>query len=356
MEIYTFANRNKMTSNHYGGTQMKATAIAHTNIALIKYWGKRNESLFLPMNSSLSITLDKFYTTTTVEFCSQLYEDVFILNGNLTSEDETTKVARFLDHIRRMSGTESFAMVQSTNKVPTAAGFASSASGYAALAAAATKAIGLNVDDRTLSKIARLGSGSASRSIFGGFVEWQKGEEEDGSDSFAHPIDDTEGWDLSILAVFITGKQKLVSSREGMKRVVETSPFYANWPAEAKKDLIIAKKAIQERDFEVLGMVAEANALKMHATTLGAHPPFTYWESATLDVMQKIQELRSVGIQAYFTIDAGPNVKVICQPADEQVVRDALLSIPSVRDVISSSFGPGVQYIAEKAHGHMGNH
>ncbi|MDP4084887.1 MAG: diphosphomevalonate decarboxylase [Bacillota bacterium] len=325
---------------------MKATAMAHTNIALIKYWGKRDETLFLPMNSSLSITLDKFYTTTTVEFCTHLYEDVFILNGSLTNEAETQKVTRFLNIVRKMSGKELFAIVKSNNKVPTAAGFASSASGYAALAAASTKAIGLDIDNRTLSKIARLGSGSACRSIYGGFVEWQKGEEEDGSDSFAKPIIAHDSWDISILSVLITANQKKVLSREGMKRVVETSPFYSSWPIEAEKDLIIAKKAIQERDFDELGRVTEANALKMHATTLGANPPFLYWQSATIDVIQKVQELRSIGLHAYFTIDAGPNVKIICLPQDEQAVKESLHSLPAIRDVYSSRIGPGVQLLA----------
>ena len=324
---------------------MKATARAHTNIALIKYWGKRNEELFLPMNSSVSITLDQFYTTTSVRFCTCLSADIFVLNGHLGSESETEKISVFLDLIREMAGVKIHAVVDSVNKVPTAAGFASSASGFAALAAAATKALDMEIDEKTLSQIARQGSGSACRSIYGGYVEWQKGEKEDGTDSFAKQILKEEDWDLSILSVLLEAAPKKVLSREGMKRTVETSPFYAGWLETVEDDLEVAKRAIGLRDFEMLGNVLEKNALKMHATTLGANPPFMYWQSATFDVMYKIEELRSSGIQAYFTIDAGPNVKVLCQPKDEQVVQEALRNIPTVQDVYLCHPGPGITYL-----------
>lgn len=329
---------------------MIVTAKAHTNIALIKYWGKRDESLFLPTNSSLSITLDKFYTTTSVQFCANLLEDVFVLNNVMASEEETLKITRFLDLIRRISGENSYAVVKSTNKVPTAAGFASSASGFAALAAAATKAIGLDLGLKELSQIARQGSGSASRSIHGGFVEWLKGKKDDGSDSFAQPIPDGDGWDISVLSACLASGPKKVLSREGMKRTVETSPFYSAWLSEVEKDFLIAKEAIRKHDFEMLGEVAEANALKMHATTLGAYPPFMYWHGATIDVMEQVQSLRSTGIQAYFTIDAGPNVKILCKPMDEQAVREALLAIPSVQNVFTSHPGPGITFLPDSKH------
>ena len=324
---------------------MKATARAHTNIALIKYWGKRNEELFLPMNSSVSITLDEFYTTTSVQFCSCLSADVFVLNGHLGSESETEKITNFLDLIREMAGKRIHAVVDSVNKVPTAAGFASSASGFAALAAAATKALGMEIDEKTLSQIARQGSGSACRSIYGGYVEWEKGEKEDGTDSFAKQLIKEEDWDLSILSVLLEAAPKKVLSREGMRRTVETSPFYAGWLDTVEDDLEVAKQAIGLRDFEKLGNVLEKNALKMHATTLGANPPFMYWQSATYDVMEIVEKLRSSGIQAYFTIDAGPNVKVLCQPKDEQIVQEALRNIPSVQDVYLCHPGPGITYL-----------
>ena len=324
---------------------MHATARAHTNIALIKYWGKRDESLFLPTNSSLSITLDEFYTTTTVSFQPSLNKDVFLLNGEKANEHETNKISRFLDKIRIRANKQIYAEVNSLNQVPTAAGFASSASGFAALAAAATKAIGLEVTNQELSIIARQGSGSACRSIYGGFVEWQQGVLDDGTDSHAVPILHENEWNVSILSVLLESEQKKVLSRDGMKRTVETSVFYSGWLEAVQKDLTTAKQSIAERNFEALGKVAEANALKMHATTLGAEPPFMYWQSSTLDVMQKIQELREAGMQAYFTIDAGPNVKVLCQPKDEEAVRQALLDLEKVKGVHTCHPGPGIVYL-----------
>jgi diphosphomevalonate decarboxylase len=326
---------------------LEATAKAHTNIALIKYWGKRDEELFLPMNNNLSITLDQFYTITSVQFCECLTSDKLYLNGILATEDETKKVSGLLDLIRNLAGEKKYAIVDSINKVPTAAGFASSASGFAALAAAATKALNMDINEQTLSTIARQGSGSACRSIYGGYVEWKKGELTDGTDSYAEQILPEEEWDLSILSVLLEPKQKKILSREGMKRSVDTSPFYQGWLDTVDEDLGVAKEAINQRNFEMLGDVLERNAMKMHATTLGANPPFMYWQSATFDVMEKVHELRESGIHAYFTIDAGPNVKVLCQPKDEAYVREALMTVTSVQDVFTCHPGPGISYLPQ---------
>ncbi|WP_062107234.1 diphosphomevalonate decarboxylase [Bacillus niameyensis] len=325
---------------------MEAIARANTNIALIKYWGKRDEKLFLPMNSSVSITLDQFYTTTSVQFSPNLAADIFLLNGQQENEEETRKISRFLDKIRVLAGKDVHAIVDSMNSVPTAAGFASSASGFAALAAAASKAIGLNLDERELSIIARQGSGSACRSIYGGFVEWQKGEREDGLDSFAQPLLDEKEWDLTIFSVLVESKRKKVLSREGMRRTVETSPFYSGWLKAVEEELVIAKSAIANKDFEVIGNVLEKNALKMHATTLGADPPFLYWQGATFDVMEQVWELRANGIGAYFTIDAGPNVKIICERKDEKRVQAALSELPTVQKIFVCHPGQGVTYLS----------
>ena len=324
-----------------------ATAKANTNIALIKYWGKRDEKLFLPMNSSLSITLNNFHTITTVEFREELKEDKLIWNQAHGSAKELMKISSFLDIIRKEAGASLYANVITENHVPTAAGFASSASGYAALAAAATKAIGLDLSPEGLSKIARQGSGSPCRSIYGGFVEWQKGCLEDGSDSFARQILDEKAWNVTILSVMVTAGQKKVSSREGMKRTVETSPFYQGWLDTVGEDMEVAKKVIRNRDFEFLGAVLEGNALKMHATMLGAKPPIIYWESGTLEVIHRIQDLRQEGVLTFFTIDAGPNVKVLCEPKNEDKVKQALMGLRSVQKVISCNPGEGVKYLSE---------
>lgn len=324
---------------------MKAIAKAHTNIALIKYWGKRDETLILPTNSSLSITLDQFYTETAVEYSRGLKKDVFYLNGKLANEKETQKVSRFLDLVRKQAGNDLKAEIHSDNHVPTAAGFASSASGIAALAAAATKAMGLELDSQSLSRLARRGSGSACRSIYGGFVKWEKGHSADGEDSYAIPILPEDQWDLSVLSVMLERKQKKVLSREGMKRTVDTSVFYNGWLETVPNDLVRMEEAIKNRDFQQLGSVAEKNALKMHATTLGADPPFLYWSSSTLSVMEKVQELREQGIQAYFTIDAGPNVKVLCEKENEKRVADELSKLPDVKELFICHPGPGISYL-----------
>ncbi|WP_337019561.1 diphosphomevalonate decarboxylase [Oceanobacillus massiliensis] len=325
---------------------MKATAKAHTNIALIKYWGKRDESLILPTNSSLSLTLDGFYTTTTVDFREGLMQDRFLLDDQPVEGDAYHRVTQFLNLIRRLAGREElYANVRSINAVPTAAGLASSASGFAALAAAGTKAIGLELNDQELSRLTRQGSGSASRSIYGGFSEWQMGSKVDGSDSFAVPIASAEHWDVRVAAVVLSSRVKKVSSRAGMKRTVDTSPFYPGWIDGISKDLREIKAAIHTKDFEKTGQIAEANCLKMHATTLAANPPFTYWNDLTMRVMQTVQEMRANGIPVYFTIDAGPNVKVLYLPEHEKSVEKTLREIPGVADVILSKPGQGISYL-----------
>lgn len=327
---------------------MKGMARANTNIALIKYWGKRDEDLILPMNSSLSVTLDRFYTTTSVQFCVELHEDVFLLNHQLATGAETKRVTQFLDHIRKKANIPLKAIVSSVNIVPTAAGFASSASGFAALAAAASQALGLTLEEKELTKLARLGSGSACRSIYGGFVEWQKGTRGDGEDSYAKPILREQDWKISILSVLVHSKQKKTSSRDGMKTTVKTSPFYTGWIEAVEQELEIVKEAISTRDFPMLGKAVEANALKMHATMLGADPPIIYWQGGTIDVMHHVHFLRESGIPVYFTIDAGPNVKVLCLPQDEKYVKEQLSSLPSVKGVFICHPGSGVEIYNQK--------
>ncbi|WLV24857.1 diphosphomevalonate decarboxylase [Aciduricibacillus chroicocephali] len=325
---------------------MKATAKAHTNIALIKYWGKRDESLILPMNNSLSLTLDGFHTTTTVEFQEGLEKDTFSLNSVGAEGVELERVSVFLDLIRSQYDIGPIhAQVQSTNTVPTAAGFASSASGFAALAAAATRALGLELDDTELSRLTRQGSGSACRSVYGGFVEWQMGERADGMDSYAVQVAPANYWDVRMAGVVLSDKMKKVSSREGMKRTVDTSPFYNAWVDSIAPDLAGIKDGIREQNFEKVGEIAEANCLKMHATTLGAVPPFTYWLDSTMAVMQTVRSMRDAGVPAYFTIDAGPNVKVLYLPENEEAVHTTLRNIPGVADVILSRTGQGITYL-----------
>lgn len=317
----------------------KGKARAHANIALIKYWGKKDDELVIPMNSSLSLTLDCFYTEFEVVFDGNIDQDYFYLNNIIQDKDSRDKVSKFLNLFRHRVGIKTPAIVKSFNYVPTAAGLASSASGFAALAAASNIATGLNLNDRDLSMYARRGSGSATRSVYGGFVEWQKGRSE--MDSYAIEIDDAN-WDIGMVVVVVNRGEKQVSSREGMKRTVATSTFYRAWVESAAEDLEMIKIAIKNRDFEQMGEIAESNGLKMHATMLGANPPLSYWEPDSVVVMQMVRELRREGIPCYFTMDAGPNVKIICRLSQSNIIKARLEQIFKTEQIIVTGPGAGI--------------
>jgi diphosphomevalonate decarboxylase len=322
----------------------KGKARAYTNIALIKYWGKQNETLILPMNNSLSLTLDAFYTETEVIFSDTFNEDQFYLDNQLQDKKATAKISAFLDIARKKAKTTQKAKVISHNFVPTAAGLASSASGLAALAGACNQALNLELDDRSLSRLARRGSGSACRSIFGGFVEWEKGQDDE--TSFAKQVP-SEGFEENLAMVFLllNEQKKDVSSRDGMRRTVETSSFYQGWLDSVEADLTQLKRAIKTKNFQLLGETMEQNGLKMHGTTLAAHPPFTYWSPDSLKAMQAVRELRNNGVPCYFTMDAGPNVKVLVQKEHLATVQQTFGDLFSSQQVISAFAGPGMTII-----------
>ncbi len=320
-------------------------ARAHTNIALIKYWGKRDKELFLPMNSSLSLTLDAFYTDTKVTFDDRLTADAFVLNGQEQSADEVVKISRFLDLFRKEMGLATYARVESLNFVPTAAGLASSASAFAALALAVDDALQLNLDRQLLSTYARRGSGSSTRSLFGGFVEWQMGT---GSlDSMAVPVDDAD-WDIGMLVLAVNTAQKKVASRVGMEHTVATSTFYDAWVTSSAQDLAAIKTAIAQHNFSKVGEIAEHNGMKMHATTLSANPPFTYWSADSVRAQEAVRQVREeTGLKAYMTMDAGPNVKVLCRASQMAELRDRLSVLLSDISIISSKPGDGARVLTE---------
>ena len=322
----------------------KGKARAYTNIALIKYWGKKNEELILPMNNSLSLTLDAFYTETEVIFSDSYMVDEFYLDGTLQDEKATKKVSQFLDLFRKEAGLSLKASVISQNFVPTAAGLASSASELAALAGACNTALKLGLDDLSLSRFARRGSGSACRSIFGGFVEWEKGH--DDLSSYAKPVpSDSFEDDLAMVFVLINDQKKEVSSRNGMRRTVETSSFYQGWLDSVEGDLYQLKQAIKTKDFQLLGETMERNGLKMHGTTLAAQPPFTYWSPDSLKAMDAVRQLRKKGIPCYFTMDAGPNVKVLVENSHLSEVQETFTKLFSKEQVITAHAGPGIAII-----------
>lgn len=320
----------------------RVTARAHTNIALVKYWGKRDEDLIIPMNGSLSLTLDEFYTETTVQFDSKQQTDHLILDG---VTQPTTRVTPFLDIIRNQAGITAGAAVISTNHVPTAAGLASSASAYAALAAAASKAAGLTLNRQALSRLARRGSGSATRSVFGGFVEWQAGTND--ATSYAVPIDEHPTWPIRMVTVVVDRAEKKIGSRAGMQTVVKTSPFYQEWVKKAQADLAAIKPAIAAHDIQQTGAIAESNAMAMHALNLTATPHFTYFTAGSLTAMHCVEELRAKGIPCYYTMDAGPNVKVLCEEQHVTAILTALQAHFDKNDLLVAHPGPGVQIIRE---------
>jgi diphosphomevalonate decarboxylase len=310
-------------------------ARAHTNIALIKYWGKADEALIIPMNNSLSVTLDRFYTETRVTFDETLTEDQLILNGEAVNAKESAKIQRYMEMIRKEAGISEHALIESENFVPTAAGLASSASAYAALAGACNEALQLGLSDKDLSRLARRGSGSASRSIYGGFAEWEKGNDDE--TSFAHRVE-ADGWEneLAMVFVVINNKSKKVSSRSGMSLTRDTSRFYQYWLDNVEPDLKETKEAIAQKDFKRMGEVIEANGLRMHATNLGAQPPFTYLVPESYDAMRIVHECREAGLPCYFTMDAGPNVKVLIEKKNQQAIVDKFLQEFDQSQIITS--------------------
>ena len=323
-----------------------ATAVAGTNIALVKYWGKRDAALNLPAAGSLSLTLDALGTRTSVRFTDALAADRLTLDGAAADARATARVAAFLDRVRARAQLEARAEVVSENTVPTASGLASSASGFAALALAATHAAGLSPSPAELSELSRLGSGSAARSIFGGFVEMARGERADGRDAVAAPLPGGDAWrDVRLVVAVTSDAAKALGSTEAMERTSRTSPYYAAWIASVADDLAEARAAVEARDLTRLGVVAERSALRMHASALAAEPGILYWNAATVAAMGAVRALRDQGVAAYFTIDAGPHVKVLCAAADAHTVEDALLRCPGVLRTVVASPGEGAHLV-----------
>lgn len=330
----------------------QATTLAHPNIALAKYWGKREYGHNLPAVPSLSVTLAGMTTATTVTFDPALERDVLVLGGQEAPEKPTARVAGMLDRVRKMSGTQEHARVVSANDFPTASGLASSASAFAALALAATTAAGLHLPPDEVSNLARLTSVSAARSVLGGFAELRAGWPKD-EKLAAQPVAPPEHWPLRIVVAVVAEGPKAVSSTEGMLHTVRTSPYYAAWVERAPGIFGRIKRAIADRNLEALGTAAEESALAMHATSIAAAPGLIYWTGTTLDVLAEVRRLRAVGLGAWATIDAGPHVKVLCGPEDEIEVVKMIGAVPGVKRTIVTRPGPGARVFTaadERAH------
>jgi diphosphomevalonate decarboxylase len=306
------------TKLHAAPRYTTAKAFAPTNIALCKYWGKRDQELNLPVTSSLSISLDDRGANTEISISHQANDLIFLNNHPIDLHSKFgTRLVEFLN-LFRAHGEPHFIINIETN-IPIAAGLASSACGFAALVKVLNHLFGWDLSEQQQSILARLGSGSASRSIWQGFVEWHAGVKPDGSDSFAEPLNET--WpDLCIGILMMSKKEKKIGSREAMQRTVSTSPLYSAWPHKVTHDMSLLKTAITVKDFQLLGKTAESNATTMHATMLAAWPPITYLMPDTLIAMQKIWDLRQEGLPIYFTQDAGPNLKLLFLQQDMQTV------------------------------------
>jgi diphosphomevalonate decarboxylase len=323
----------------------ETVATANANVALAKYWGKRNHTLNLPYTGSLSVTLAGLTTTARANFFGRLSDDRILLSGQEAVGLEAQRFREFLDLIRRRARIDAKAQVTITSNFPVAAGLASSASTFAALAVAATHAAGLSLSSQELSLLARRGSGSAARSIHGGYVEWLAGEATDGSDSFAVQVAPADYWPLGVVVAITDEGRKRLGSREGMAHAVKHSPFFPAWLQSHDADLEAIRRGVRDRDLSRVGQAAEHNCLKMHAVSMAARPSIFYWTPATVAVIQRVVELRQEGLEAYFTIDAGPQLKVLCLPQQRAAIAEEIGRVPGVRRVLLSEPGSGAQLI-----------
>lgn len=316
----------------------KFTAIANVNFALSKYWGKRDPVLNLPATSSLSVTIDNLESVSTVQADSKLSYDELILNDNLISKDSLEfkdQIEPYLNYCRSLAKTKDKFKIKSKNNFPTGAGLASSASGFAAMSVAINQVLELGLDTKGLSVLARRGSGSATRSILGGFNIWNKGKLDDGSDSHIESVASGDFWpDLRVLVCVTEEERKKNSSRVGMSQTAETSRIFQKlWLNQAEQDLLVIKDSILNRDFEQLGFVAEKNSQLMHATMLESSPPLIYFNDTALKICTELTKARSQGLSAYYTMDAGPQVKILCLENSLSDVEALVNLIPGIKSM-----------------------
>ena len=313
---------------------MRATAEARPNIALIKYWGKRDTDRNLPSTGSLSITLDALCTRMTVELDPELAGDALTVNGK-PSQNMLPRVSRCLDQV--LGEHRVPASISSSSNFPIAAGLASSASAFAALVVAADAAAGLQHTTLELARTAGGASGSAARSLYGGFVELQTGVDEIKVKTILAGAE----WPLQVVVAINAESAKPISSGEAMTLSAQSSPFYAGWVEQQDADLDIARAAVLKHDFASLGAIAEHNCLKMHSVMWSSRPAIVYWNAATIASMETVRQLRAAGLPVFFTIDAGPQVKAVCTTDVVAEVQEALSATPGVIDTMCSSLGAG---------------
>ncbi len=312
---------------------MKSTSIAPSNVAFVKYWGRKNEVLRLPENGSLSMNLSGLATTTTVEFDETYSEDSIEING-IKEEIEGNRAIKHLDRVRALKGITTKARVVTKNSFPTGTGLSSSASGFAALTVAASNAAGLVLSEKELSILARQGSGSACRSIPDGFVEWVDGDTSD--TSYAQSLHAVDYWDiLDVVAVVSTGRKDVATS-DGQK-LIGTSPFFPLRKAHMEERLEMAKRLLAEKNFTKFGELIESEALEMHAVMLTSTPSLIYWTPGTLQIMKLTKKWRAEGLPVYFTINTGQDIHLIIEKENEQALTKKLAELPEVLEIISNT-------------------
>lgn len=322
---------------------MKATAEARANIALIKYWGRVDHELNLPASSSISMTVDKLVTRTTVDPDPALRDDELVLDGKPQSGAPLERVRRHLDRLRARAGSSARCRVTSANSFPASAGLASSASAFAALTVAGFAALGAEVPPREASTWARLGSGSAARSMFGGFVEWRAGPTHE--ESYAEPLAPPERFDLHDVVLVFSHNEKKVGSAEG-HAAADSSALHAARLARVPALLAEVREGIRNRDVARLGRAAEEDALLMHAVMMTSQPALLYWSPETIRGLHAVRGWRESGLPVYATIDAGPNLHLLCAGADAREVARRAREELAPRDVIDNRPGEGAGLVA----------
>ena len=318
-----------------------ATAQAHPNIAFIKYWGNRDDRLRLPVNGSVSMNLGALTTTTKVTFDGSLRQDSLTING--AAEAAVARVSSVLDEVRRIARIGARARVESVADFPLGVGVASSAAAFSALALAASMAAGLSLSEGEVSRLARLGSGSACRSVPGGFCEWRMGTGD--ADSIAVSIADADRWDLVDLIAILSTTHKKVGSSAGHPGAA-TSPYQAARIAGAPGRIEGCREAIRTRDFARLAAISEEDSTLMHCVMMTQRPPLFYWEPASLAIMKAVPEWRLEGLRVFFTLDAGPTVHVLCSGEDANEAERRLRAVPGVNDLLRSGVGGPARIVA----------
>lgn len=324
----------------------QATALAHPNLALIKYWGNRDDQLRIPANGSIALTLGAFETRTSAEWIRGQGQDELTIHGQPASASAVRRASAVLDAIRELAGFDDRARIASANSFPSDAGLASSSSAFAALAAAGAAAAGLSLDPATLSRIARRGSGSACRSIPGGYVEWLPGTGD--RDSFAVRLAGPDHWDLTDLVVLVDPSPKAVGSSEG-HATAATSPLQGARLADAPRRIRECREAVLQRDFQRLADVVELDSNLMHAVMATSWPPLLYLQQTTIAVLQEAAGWRRAGIPVCYTVDAGPNPHLLTPSDQAEEVAARARAIPGVRKILSSPPGDAPRVLSAEA-------